>query len=87
VSGQIKGSLPLAFILAMAAEVAAGSAGGSEANVRALGVGSLSSLLVRATDAQTTEPTVETSPNVIPLDRMAQWSNFRNCVTGSWRNC
>lgn len=87
-SSQFKGSLPLAFVLAMAAEVSVGTAAGPDGNAPALSVGSLSSLLEQAVgDAQTAGPSQEVAPNVISLDRLAQWLNFRNCVTGGWRNC
>jgi hypothetical protein len=48
-------------------------------------VGSLSRLLG---DSDSGQPNVTAEGrSAATPDQMAQWLNFRNCFTGSWRNC
>ena len=73
---KIKGALPLAFVLALAAELPATGASipQGEGFWRA---GSLSQLLGEAGNSAANTRS----------ERTAQWFNFRNCFTGNWRNC
>ena len=76
----MRGSFPLAFILAMAAAKSAGGAANLE-GAPSLSAGSLTALL---------EQGALLGPEGRPYglrDQTAQWSNFKNCVTPNWRNC
>jgi hypothetical protein len=78
----MRGSFPLAFMLAMAVSASVKSAGGP-ANLEGtpfLTAGSLTALLEGAL------PGPE-GRSYGSRDQTAQWSNFKNCVTPSWRNC
>ena len=73
---KIKGALPLAFMLAMAADLPA-TAGYVPTGDGFWRVGSLSPLLGEARGGLPESRSEQT----------AQWFNFRNCFTGNWRNC
>jgi len=82
---RIKGALPLAFALAMAAEVPAAGAAVVPEGEGLWRAGSLSRLLG---DSDTVPSIVSTKgQSGAAKEQMAQWLNFRNCFTGSWRNC
>jgi len=79
---RIKGALPLAFALAMAADVSATGAAGIPEGEKLWRVGSLSRLLGESESARSNVSTEGRSP-----EQIVQWLNFRNCFNGSWRNC
>lgn len=84
-----RGPLPLAFLLAMAADTAnAGTFPVAEG--AALRPGALSGLLPR--DLQPTSPspeqrTHEGQVGTQLVQFFPNFPNFRNCFVGSWRNC
>jgi hypothetical protein len=82
---KITAALPLAFVLAMAADVSATGVGRVPADEDFWRVGSLSRLLGDSDGGQP-NVTAEGRSTATP-DQMAQWLNFRNCFTGNWRNC
>jgi hypothetical protein len=79
----VKSGLPLAFVLAMAADIASGN--GSGTGVKSFAPGSLGPLLDRT--AGPAGAAGDSSQSTVPYDRTTQWFNFRNCFTGYWRNC
>jgi hypothetical protein len=82
---KITGALPLAFVLAMAADASATGVAYVPAGEDFWRVGSLSRLLG---DSDSGQPNVTAEGrSAATPDQMAQWLNFRNCFTGSWRNC
>lgn len=81
-SGPRVGPLPLAFALAMAADVSAAGALSVPEGENLWRVGSLSRLLG---DSARSNSSAE--GRAAATEQMAQWLNFRNCFTGSWRNC
>ena len=82
---RISGALPLAFALAMAADLSTTGAAGVPEGENLWRVGSLSRLLGDSERADANNPTEGRS--AAANDQMAQWLNFRNCFTGNWRNC
>ena len=82
-SGPRVGPLPLAFALAMAVDVSAAGALSVPEGENLWRVGSLSRLLG---DSARSNSSAEGHSAAAPK-QMAQWLNFRNCFTGSWRNC
>jgi hypothetical protein len=79
---RIKGALPLAFALAMAVDVSAATATSIPEGENLWHAGSLGRLLG---DAARSNVSIDESSEA--KQQMAQWLNFRNCFTGSWRNC
>jgi hypothetical protein len=84
-TGSRVGSLPLAFALAMAADISAAGALSVPEGADLWRVGSLSRLLGDSESARSNS-SAEGRSAAAP-GQMAQWLNFRNCFTGSWRNC
>jgi hypothetical protein len=84
-TGSRAGSLPLAFALAMAADVSAAGAVSVPEGEDLWRVGSLSRLLGGSESARSNS-SVQGRSAAAP-EQMAQWLNFRNCFTGNWRNC
>lgn len=81
---RIKGALPLAFALAMAADLSAASAAGIPEGQNLWRAGSLGRLLG---DAGSVGSNISVDGASEATQQTAQWLNFRNCFTGSWRNC
>lgn len=88
-------SLPLAFILAMAADASAATVSDvSQPNIP-LEAGALRQLLDRAVDVHIiTRDMDQSGDRRLPGDRTAQYfpnfpnfPNFFNCFNGNWRNC
>ena len=82
-SGPRVGPLPLAFALAMAADVSAAGALNVPEGENLWRVGSLS----RVTWLISARSNSSAEGRAAATEQMAQWLNFRNCFTGSWRNC
>jgi hypothetical protein len=82
---RIKKTLPLAFALAMAADVSATGTASVPEGKNLWRVGSLSRLLDDSDSARSDISTEGRS--AAAKEQMAQWLNFRNCFTSSWRNC
>jgi hypothetical protein len=84
---RIGGSLPLAFVLAMAAE----AVGTSHDPAKPLRAGDLRELLDAAGDENIAANSFMTSGDRrLPGDKIAQFPNFNNflnCNSGTWRNC
>jgi len=88
-------SLPLAFILAMAADASAALAlDATPPAATPLQAGALRYLLDRAADAHIfTRDMDRSGDRRLPGDRTAQFPNFpnfpnfHNCFSGNWRNC
>jgi hypothetical protein len=80
----IKAALPLVFALAMAADMSAASAAGIPEGENLWRAGSLGQLLGDAAGARSNLSTEGASD---AKQQTAQWLNFRNCFSGSWRNC
>jgi hypothetical protein len=82
---RIKGTLPLAFALAMAADASAAGVASVPEGENLWRVASLSRLLG---DSDSSRSDISTEArSAAAKEQMAQWLNFRNCFTGSWRNC
>jgi hypothetical protein len=81
---RINGAFPLAFVLAMAADVSATGAASVPEGEYLWRAGSLSRLLGNSDRAGSS---ISTESRSAEQEQMAQWLNFRNCFTGSWRNC
>jgi hypothetical protein len=90
-SRGIAGPLPIAFILAMAAETMSGANANAINAQNALQLGSLSLLftqaiehfpLGRSSDRGWSPGNAETK-----LAQFPNFPNFRNCFAGAWRNC
>jgi hypothetical protein len=84
-TGPKAGSLPLAFALAMAADVSAAGVASVPEEEHLWRVGSLSRLIADS-EASRLDGLVQ-RPSTATQDQLAQWSNFRNCFSGNWRNC
>lgn len=84
-TGSKTGPLPLAFALAMAADVSAAGAVSVPEGENLWRVGSLSRLLGDS-EAGRSNGSVQGRSAAAP-EQLAQWLNFRNCFTGNWRNC
>jgi hypothetical protein len=82
---RIKGALPLAFALAMAADLSATGAMNVPEGESLWRAGSLSQLLGDS-DSVLSGISAE-DRSAAAKGQMAQWLNFRNCFTGYWRNC
>ena len=84
-------SLPLAFILAMAADASAATVpNASQPNIP-LEAGALRALLEKGLANQITRDPLQSGDRRLPGDKMAQFfpnfPNFFNCVQGYWRRC
>jgi len=84
-TGPKAGPLPLAFALAVAADVSAAGAVSVPEGENLWRVGSLSRLLDDS-EAGRLSGLVQRRSAAAP-EQLAQWLNFRNCFTGNWRNC
>ena len=84
-TGSKTGPLPLAFALAMAADVSAAGVVSVPEGENLWRVGSLSRLLGDSEAGRSNGP-VQGRSAAAP-EQLAQWLNFRNCFTGNWRNC
>ncbi|MBM3530604.1 MAG: hypothetical protein FJX62_21180 [Alphaproteobacteria bacterium] len=90
-----RGPLPLAFILAMAAESATAVLPDDAAETRRYNSGDLRKLLDRAADENLIgKPADQSGDRLLPGDKTAQFfpnfpnfPNFFNCFNGYWRNC
>jgi hypothetical protein len=82
---RIAGALPLAFALAMAADVSAAGPASVPEGENLWHVGSLRELLGETASVRSSGSTEGRS--AAANNQMAQWLNFRNCFTGNWRNC
>jgi hypothetical protein len=84
-TGPKAAPLPLVFLLAMAADVSAGGTMTVPEERELWHVGSLSRLLDDFEANHAADPAVgrPTSDRL----QLTQWSNFRNCFSGNWRNC
>jgi len=84
-------SLPLAFILAMAADASAAALTSGNDKTFPLEAGALRKLLDPATDANMATRNMDRSGDrSMPGEKMAQFPNFpnfSNCHRGNWRNC
>jgi hypothetical protein len=88
-------SIPLAFVLAMAADASAASPAEVNGNAIPLEAGALRHLLDRAADANLIARDMDQSGDRrLPGDKTAQYfpnfpnfPNFFNCFRGNWRNC
>jgi hypothetical protein len=84
-TGPKTGPLPLAFALAMAADVSAAGVASVPEGEYLWRVGSLSRLLG---DSETSRLNgMVQGPSAATPEELAQWLNFRNCFSGNWRNC
>jgi len=79
----MRGNFPLAFVLAMAVSASAKSAGGP-ANLEGMPFFTAGSLTALLEQGALRGPEGRSYGS---WDQTAQWSNFKNCVTPSWRNC
>jgi hypothetical protein len=84
-TGSRVGPLPVAFLLAMAADVSAAGALSVPERENLWRVGSLSRLLGDSESARSNSSAQGRS--AAAPEQMVQWLNFRNCFNGSWRNC
>lgn len=84
-------SLPLAFILAMAADASAATLSDTNNKTTPLEAGTLRKLLDPTTNANmVTRDMNQSGDRSMPGEKMAQFPNFPNffnCVRGYWRNC
>jgi hypothetical protein len=79
---------PLAFILAMGAQSAEGKLLDLEGAQRMLTPGVLAELADLGVGAEASSPSLDKFKRLLVRDRIVQFfPNFRNCVTGSWKNC
>ena len=84
-TGPKAGPLPLAFALAMAADISAAGAVSVPEGENLWRVGSLSRLLDDSENTRS-DGSAQGRSTAAP-QQMAQWLNFRKCFTGNWRNC
>ena len=85
-------SLPLAFVLAMAAESsAAATTPDAIQPTIPLEAGALRALLEKGLANQITRDPLQSGDRRLPGDKTAQYfpnfPNFHNCFSGMWRNC
>lgn len=84
-TGSKTGPLPLAFALAMAADISAAGVVKVPEGENLWRAGSLSRLL---DDSENVGPSSSAQGrSAATQDQLAQWLNFRNCFSGNWRNC
>jgi hypothetical protein len=81
-TGPKTGSLPLAFALAMAADISAAGVVNVPEGENLWRAGSLSRLLEDVSSSNSAQ-----GRSAAMQDKLAQWLNFRNCFSGNWRNC
>lgn len=87
----IAGPLPFAFILAMAADAASGVNSEVTNPSKPLELGALSGLLA-AIDRTQVSPALDSgliqgNVGTKVVQFFPNFPNFRNCFTGTWRNC
>jgi hypothetical protein len=75
------GPIPIAFLLALAAEAPSNFAEPKEGLTNELRAGALANLL-RSNDASK-----EMNESVQKIQYFPNFPNFRNCFGGNWRNC
>ena len=79
---------PLAFILAIGAQTASGHQAELPNDRGPLAPGSLSGLADRGLQGSGSAASGGRIQRLIDGDRVVQFfPNFRNCITGSWKNC
>ena len=83
-TGSKVAPLPLAFVLAMAADVSAAGVAIVPEGENLWRVGSLNRLLG---DSEAGRPNSVQGPSAAAPEQLVQWLNFRNCFSGNWRNC
>ena len=85
-----QGSIPLAFILAMGADVSAAIPDASQPN-KPLEAGALRLLLEQGLAKEIVRDPLQSGDRRLPGDKIVQYfpnfPNFRNCIRGNWRNC
>lgn len=84
-TGSRTGPLPLAFALAMAADLSAAAPVNVPEGETLWRAGSLSRLLDDSENVSSSG--TAQGHSAAAQDRLAQWLNFRNCFSGNWRNC
>ena len=84
-TGPKTGPLPLAFALAMAADISAAGVVNVPEGENLWRAGSLSRLLDDSEDVSSRNSAQGRS--AATQGKLAQWLNFRNCFSGNWRNC
>lgn len=91
-TNRIGGQLPLAFVLAMAAEASASAPAEATNPPIQLEPGVLSGLLAAATERSQTQPAsgqrwIRGSAGTKVVQFFPNFPNFRNCFVGNFRNC
>jgi hypothetical protein len=84
------GSLPFAFLLAMAADANANAIPGAVGSKGNLEPGMLSDLLRRSAAPEFSVKSVDQVKDgeaMTVVQFFPNFPNFRNCFTGNWRNC
>jgi len=87
--GPTDATWPLAFILAIGAQTAEGKLPDVQGAERALTPGLLAELADLGVRGEASSPSSAGKfKRLLVRDRMVQFfPNFRNCVTGTWKNC
>ena len=89
---KVQASLPLAFILAMAAEATAATPPDAQPAIP-LEAGALRPLLEQGIANDILRDPLQSGDRRLPGDRTVQFPNFPNfpnffnCLRGNWRNC
>ena len=82
-----QGSLPLAFVLAMAADAGVAAPVNSSGDAQPIRAGLLTALAAPPA-VFTTTADGKTYQTITTRKRIAQFfPNFKNCFSGTWRNC
>ena len=82
-----QGSIPLAFVLAMAADAGAAAPVNPGSDVQPIRAGLLTALAAHPA-VSTTTADEKIYQTVATRKRIAQFfPNFKNCFSGTWRNC
>jgi hypothetical protein len=86
-TGSRVGPLPFAFLLALATEANSSAVSLTTDTKETLHSGMLSGLLNLNEDPEFSIKSIERVKNGEATTVVQYFPNFRNCISGSWRNC
>jgi hypothetical protein len=86
-TGSRVGPLPFAFLLALATEANSSAVSLTTDTKETLHPGMLSGLLNLNEDPEFSIKSIERVKNGEATTVVQYFPNFRNCISGSWRNC
>jgi hypothetical protein len=86
-TGSRVGPLPFAFLLALATEANSSAVSLTTDTKETLHPGMLSGLLNLNEDPEFSIRSIERVKNGEATTVVQYFPNFRNCISGSWRNC